>query len=180
MKKFTELLAVRGVSVYLHWSTLLVGGVILLGAFDKPAETLAAWGSYFSVLLIHECGHMVVAQRKGCHVSAIELYPIHGLLRYSEPWSRYDDSVIAWGGVLAQAIVGIPLVAFAAIAGFTRYPVLNVVIGVLGYYSLLIAALNLLPIRPLDGAKAWYVFAKWFKRKEQAPPRRENPWRSYR
>jgi len=27
----------------------------------------------------------------------------------------------------------------------------------LGYYSLFVAALNLLPIRPLDGAKAWYV-----------------------
>jgi hypothetical protein len=70
MKKFTEVLTVRGVGVYLHWSTLVVGGAILLGAFDKPAETFAAWGSYFGVLLIHECGHMVVAQRKGCHVSA--------------------------------------------------------------------------------------------------------------
>lgn len=179
MKKLTEVLTIRGVGVYLHWSTLVVGGVILLGAFEKPVETFALWGSYFGILLIHECGHMLVAQRKGCHVSAIELYPIHGLVRYSEPWSPYDDSVIAWGGVLAQAIVGVPLVAFATVFGFTRYPVFNVVIGMLGYYSLFIAALNLLPIRPLDGAKAWFVFSRLVKRKEQRPRKREGAWRSY-
>jgi hypothetical protein len=39
---------------------------------------------------------MFVAQRKGRHVYAIELYPVHGLVRYSEPWARYDDAVIAW------------------------------------------------------------------------------------
>ena len=65
MKKLTEVLAVRGVGVYLHWTTLVVGGVILLGAFEKPAETFAAWSSYFCVLSIHECGHMVVAQKEG-------------------------------------------------------------------------------------------------------------------
>jgi hypothetical protein len=35
MKKLTEVLAARGVGVYLHWTTLVVGGVILLGAFEN-------------------------------------------------------------------------------------------------------------------------------------------------
>jgi Zn-dependent protease len=82
-------------------------------------------------------------KRKGCRVSAIELYPIHGLVRYSDP-------------------------------------VLNVMLGILGYYNLFIAAFNLPPMRPLDGAKAWFVFSRWIKRKEQSPARRESGRRSYR
>jgi len=81
--------------VYLHWSVLVIGCVILMGAFERPVEALIAWICYFSVLLIHECGHMVVAQRKRCQVYSIELDPIHGCVRYSEPWSYYDDAVIA-------------------------------------------------------------------------------------
>ena len=64
--------------MYAHWSVLLIGTLILFGAIERPAETLAAWTAYFSVILIHECGHMIAAHRKGYHVTAIELYPIHG------------------------------------------------------------------------------------------------------
>lgn len=95
VKKLTKVMEVRGVGVCLHWSVLLVGTLILLGAFERPAETLVAWTCYFSVLLIHECGHMVLAQRKGCMVSGIVLYPIAGLCCYRTPWSKYDDAVIA-------------------------------------------------------------------------------------
>jgi len=102
---------------------------------------------------------MIVARRKGCAVYAIELYPIHGLVRYSQPWSFYDDSVIAWGGVLAQAAIAIRLIVLDSIFEPT-FTVVKVVVGVLGYFSILVAVMNLLPIRPLDGAKAWYVFSR--------------------
>lgn len=178
LKKFTEVMQIRGVKVYLHWSVILVGGLILLGAIERPAETLIAWTCYFGVLLIHECGHMVVAQRKNCHVYAIELYPIHGMVRYSQPWSKFDDAVIAWGGVLAQFIVGIPLVIFMTEFGWTRFTALNVAIGVLGYFSVLVAALSLLPIRPLDGSKAWYACWRALRRSEKRPAKKEGAWRS--
>ncbi len=86
-----KVMEVRGVDVYLQWSVLLVGALILLGALERPAEALVLWACYFGGLLIHESGHMIVAQRKGCRVSAIELYPLHGLARYSQPWSRQDE-----------------------------------------------------------------------------------------
>jgi hypothetical protein len=41
-----------------------IGALILFGALDRPAETIAAWTAYFGVTLVHECGHMVAAQRK--------------------------------------------------------------------------------------------------------------------
>jgi hypothetical protein len=74
LKKLTEIMQIRGVRVYAHWSVLLIGTLILFGAIERPAETLAAWTAYFSVILIHECGHMIAAQWKGCEVTAIELY----------------------------------------------------------------------------------------------------------
>jgi hypothetical protein len=39
--------------------------LILIGALERPAKTIAAWTAYFGVILVHECGHMVAAQRKG-------------------------------------------------------------------------------------------------------------------
>lgn len=61
--RLTRVMQVGGVDVYLHWSVMLIGSVILLGAFDRPAETLTGWSCYFGVLLIHECGHMIVVPK---------------------------------------------------------------------------------------------------------------------
>jgi hypothetical protein len=36
---------IKGVRVYAHWSVLLIGTLILFGAIERPAETLAAWGN---------------------------------------------------------------------------------------------------------------------------------------
>ena len=111
LKKFTEVMQIRGVRVYLHWSVILIGCVILLGAFERPAATLAAWAGYFGVLLIHESGHLIAAQRLGYSVNSIQLYPIFGITWLETPRSRFDAVSIAWAGVFAQAVIAIPLVA---------------------------------------------------------------------
>lgn len=72
--------------------------------------------------------------------------------------------MIAWGGVVAQAVVAFPLVTWVALFGFTRSDALNVAIGILGYYGLALAAFNLVPAPPLDGAKAWYLIPELVKR----------------
>ena len=79
--------------VYAHWSLLLIGALILIGAIERPAETIAAWASFFGLILIHECGHMIVARRKGYHVVSIKLYPILGFVCLQEPWSRLDSAL---------------------------------------------------------------------------------------
>ncbi len=181
LRKLTEIMQINRVRVYAHWSVLVIGALILFGAIERPAETIAAWTACFGVILIHECGHMIVAQRKGYEVLSIELYPIHGFVRFQTPWSRYDDALIAWGGVVAQAIIAIPLVALVSIFGFTRYDVLNVAIGILGYYSLAVAIFNLIPVRPLDGAKAWYLVPELVKRarSHRDKPKRVVGWRGW-
>lgn len=121
--------------------------------------------SYFSIILLHEIGHVVAAQRKHCYASSIQLYPLWGVTNFSEPYSRLDHCIIAWAGVVAQAIVAVPLIAYAEIFGCTRFDPVNEIFNVLGYYSIVIAAFNLLPIAPLDGKLAWGLFPALLKRR---------------
>jgi len=102
---FMRVMRVKGVDVNVHWTVFVVGAIILLNAGRKPVLTLVGLLCYLSVLLIHECGHLIAAQRRGSQVLEIRLYPIHGKCVFETPWSRFDHCVIAWGGVIAQAVV---------------------------------------------------------------------------
>lgn len=175
-----EVMQIKKVKVFAHWSVLLIGAVILLNGWKEPSLAFTSLVAYYAVILIHECGHMVAAERRGCDVFSIELYPIWGLTHFSEPYSRYDHCVIAWGGVVAQAIVALPLVVWVEAFGYTRFQPVNAILGILGSVSLGVAVFNLLPIPPLDGAIAWGLFPALLKRRSVRPPKREPSWRSWR
>ncbi len=178
-----EVMRIRNVPVLVHWSVFVISALMLLYAVKRPLVTLVVLLCYWSVLLIHECGHMVLAQRKHCKVFVIELYPICGFCRLQQPWSRMDHCVIAWGGVLAQLLVGLPLVMWIAVFGDTRSEAVNTALTILGGYSVLVAMLNLLPIRPLDGSIAWGVVPefvrRWRERRKKRKTKRTTDWRTY-
>ena len=79
LNKLIEVMQIWGVKVFVHWSVLLIGTIILLGAVEDAPLAFTVLGAYYGVILLHECGHMVAAQRKGCAVWSIELYPIWGI-----------------------------------------------------------------------------------------------------
>jgi membrane-associated protease RseP (regulator of RpoE activity) len=164
LNKLFEVMEIKGVRVFAHWSVLLLGAVILMGVREQPMLAVTVLASYYGVILIHECGHMIAAQRKGCRVWSIELYPIWGITRFNRPYSYFDDCVIAWGGVVAQAIVAVPLLLWVEMFGYARFQAVNAILTILGFFSLSVAVFNLLPIRPLDGAVAWGLLPAWFKR----------------
>jgi Zn-dependent protease len=157
IEKHTKVGQIRGVDTFVHWTVILVAVLILVGVIRRPGLSLLGLAAYFGVLLIHETGHLIAAQRKGCAVS-IELYPIFGVTRFGTPHSRLDHCVIAWGGVLAQAVVAIPLLAWVALFGYTRFESINMLFAILGFFRVGVALFNLLPIAPLDGATAWGIF----------------------
>jgi len=80
------------------------------------------------------------------------------------PWSRFDHCVIAWGGVIAQAVVAAPILLYVNIFGYTRFQSVNAVLGLLGFFSIGVAAFNLLPIGRLDGSIAWGLIPEAIKR----------------
>lgn len=156
---------IRGVDTYVHWTVFVVAAVMLANVGSRPVLTLVGLTSYLSMILIHEIGHLVAAQRLGCKVDSIKLYPVFGVTSFEIPWTRLDHCVIAWSGVLAQAVVAIPLVVWVAVFGYTKIGAINAIFAILGYFSLAIAVFNLLPIPPLDGAIAWGLLPALLARK---------------
>jgi membrane-associated protease RseP (regulator of RpoE activity) len=165
LEKLTKIGKLRGVDLYVHWTVFLVAAVILAGVLRNPLPSLLGLAAYWGVLLVHEAGHLIAAQRLGCTVFSIELYPVFGVTRFATPWSRFDHCVISWAGVIAQVVIAVPLVAWVAVFGYTRFEVVNMLFAILGFFSLGVAALNLLPTRPLDGAVAWGIFSAFVERK---------------
>jgi len=155
---------IRGTPVCVHWSVLAIVALILAGVIRQPLLSLVAIICYLSVILIHETGHLLVARRMRCSVNEIRLYPIFGITRFQAPRSKFDHCLIAWGGVLAQAVVAVPIVILVSLFGYSRFEPINAVVGILGYFSLGVALFNLLPFRPLDGSIAWGIIPETFKK----------------
>jgi Zn-dependent protease len=175
--RLTHVAQVRGVDVYVHWSIFAIGILILAGLTRKTGSTLLGMAAYLGLLIIHESGHLMMARRRGYQTFSMALYPIFGLASFEAPASRIDRALIAWGGVLAQFVVAVPLTMYIVLLGYTPFEPLNAVLAILGGYSLIVAAFNLLPIRPLDGSKAWDLIPAWF---EQRRMRRNRPPLMYR
>jgi stage IV sporulation protein FB len=172
-----EIMRIRGVQVFVHWSVLVIAALILLRMYKEPVLWIVTVVCYMGVLLLHECGHMIAAQRRRYEASAIELYPIYGITLLETPTTRIDRDVIAWGGIVAQLVVAVPLVIHFYIFGATRYAGLNAALTVFGFYSVFIAFVNLIPMRPLDGATAWDLIPALIQR---ARTRHTNPSVKYR
>jgi stage IV sporulation protein FB len=181
--KLTRVLRLRGVDVYVHWTVFLIAGIMIYAAFRRPWVALAGGASWMALILLHECGHMIAAHRKHVRVMSIELYPIHGLCLFEMPWSRFDHCVIAWGGVIAQVVVAIPLLLWIEIFGYSRFDPIDAVLGILGPYSLLTVAFNLLPIGRLDGRIAWGIIPEFINRVKQRKNKKKKAaaggWRTY-
>lgn len=159
--RLTRVAQVCGVDVYVHWTVAAFAAAIVAGANRRPSTMIPGVAAYLTLLLLHESGHLFMAWRRGCQPYSMALYPIFGLASFEVPESRLDRALVAWGGVLAQAVVAVPLTLYLAIAGFTPSEPVNAVLSILGAYSLLVAAFNLLPVRPLDGSRAWDLLPAW-------------------
>jgi Zn-dependent protease len=180
--RLTRVVRIRGVDVFVHWTVFLIAGIMIYASFRKPWLTLTGGASWMALILLHECGHMIAAHRRHTHVFAIELYPIHGLCCYEMPWSKFDRCVIAWGGVIAQAAVAIPFLLWIEVFGYTHWDPIDAVLGILGPYSLLVAAFNLLPVGRLDGRIAWGIIPEFIRKKKQGKKKKAaaaSDWRSY-
>jgi Zn-dependent protease len=179
--RLTRVFRLRGVDVFVHWTVFLIAAVMVYATYRNPWVTLTAGASWLGLLLLHEFGHMIAARRRHTPVISIELYPIFGFCRFEVPWSRFDHCVIAWGGVVAQLAVAVPIMLWISAFGYTRFAPVNAVLGILGGYSLVTATINLLPVRPLDGSMAWYIVPEFIKRMKGRNRKKASSagWRSY-
>jgi Zn-dependent protease len=146
-----------GAPIYLHWSVLAAAAVVAALSVDSPASAAVSVTSYLAIIVIHELGHAYVAKRRGHRVLAIHIAFFHGRCEYEAPDYEWDDVAIAWGGVLAQLLVAIPLIVLDFFLNPAKPNYLDSLIGILGYLNLIIALFNLVPATPFDGATAWRI-----------------------
>lgn len=135
----------RGAPIKLHW-TILLGLLWVSGLQFLPG----AWLAYVLVILLHEMGHAFLARRYGMAVKEIMIHGLGGHCAYVGYPTLYQQSVIATGGVLAQAIllaVFWPLSLLLPPGGEQQ----TAFFSVMTLTNLYLLLFNLIPIPPLDG-----------------------------
>ncbi len=143
-------------ALHVHVSVLIATVLIGFSAVESPAFATVTFLSLIALILLHEAGHSIVARRLGYATTAIRFSLIHGRCEHDAPANRWDETLIAWGGVAAQTLVAIPLCLFDAF-WHRSLGVFAPVVLILGYWSFVVAVYNLAPARGFDGAKAWRI-----------------------
>ncbi len=170
----------RGVPIRVHALTPL-GALIFSGFRFEPG----AWLGFVLIILLHEMGHALLVMRYGLRVSSIDLHAYGGATRWSGAASEHQRSVIAWGGVLAQAVLFAVTTAVVGVFGLPRSLFGLELVYVFTTTNLWLMGLNLLPFAPLDGAQAWKIVGglkqRWASRslfdfsRFRTPRREEGP-----
>lgn len=140
----------RGIPIRLHW-TVPIGALVFSGFRFAPGF----WTGFFLLVLIHELGHAALVRAFRLRVEGIDITGFGGLCHWSGRATAAERGFIAWGGVLAQAILLAGTFAALALLGKPRQPFVAELVSVFTYTNLWLIALNLLPVPPLDGYEAW-------------------------
>ncbi len=131
---------------------------------------------FFLLILVHELGHAVLVRAYRLPLQAIEVHGMGGVCRYSGRPSPVAQSVIAWGGVLAQGLVFGGTIAWLFFVGRPQSYFVQELFMVFLQYNLIMIALNLLPVSVLDGKEAWQLPMRlWRKRPRSTLVRAPNP-----
>lgn len=157
-----------GAPVRLHWTTP-IGAFAFCGFRFAPA----AWAAFVFLILVHELGHALFVRRFGLRLLSVDVHGIGGVCHHDGTTTPIRRALIAWGGVLGQAVV----LAIALGAGLFLprmvSPWVNDVYATLTLTNLYIMAINLIPIPGFDGAETWKLFGKngipaWWRRRALA------------
>lgn len=112
------------------------------------------WEPLLTVLgaaAVHELGHWLVLRFLGAKVTGFRLSALGAVL-------ETESQCLSYGGELAAVLAGpaanlLAAAALAVLDGGRRPAAAGA--------NLVLCAFNLLPIRPLDGGRAFYLLASW-------------------
>lgn len=106
---------------------------------------------FFSIIVIHELGHLLMGVFLGWEVDKICFYPYGGVTKFNEDINRKlkEELLILVSGPIFQIIY--------FIIGYYLFSSLS-----FNYYNLSILVFNLLPIYPLDGGRILNIILNYF------------------
>lgn len=159
---------IMGVPIRLHWS-IPVGAFV----FGRFRFVPGFWVGFFLLVLVHELGHAFLVKQRGLRNREIRVHGLGGVSIH-ERGSIYDQAIIAWGGVLAQLLVlYVPTAIVTRLVAVPAVPFVLELLSAFLYTNLVLAAFNLIPIAPFDGAMAWKLPRLWWARRKGSSAKRK-------
>jgi len=119
---------------------------VLLALFARQIDVYMA---YLIAIIIHECGHLIMASILGWEIEELKISAIGGFLRFKNDLSKpiMQCLLVAISGIIFNLIFGVILLLIDGPPSLI-------------YSQFAIAIFNLLPISPLDGSKIVQAFLR--------------------
>ena len=171
---YMQLLTVRGVPVYVHWSLAIPGVAIAAIAGFHPYEAVYCVFGFVALIVAHEMGHVMVAAFCGQRIFSIAISGAGGECRYQPTLSVARSLAIVSGGLLAQAALFLATLSYLSVAGETHGAFERCMVTNFTVVNLLIFVINILPIKArshqhtdgylaTDGYVIWQLFLHKFR-----------------
>jgi Zn-dependent protease len=127
-----------GLKTYVYWALAIEGAI-----------------GVFASIILHECGHALVARRYGIPIKEITLFIFGGVANMeAEPEKPRHEFLMAIAGPLTSGVLAGIFLALDALVRriLPEAPILSV-LGYLALLNGLLAAFNMIPAFPLDGGR---------------------------
>ena len=169
MNESVHLGKIQGIRVGIHWSLLVIAGLVVAGLADSqlphsaPGHTSASYwiaalttaAVFYGCLLAHELAHALVARRRHIEVDGIVLWLLGGVSKLKgEATDADSERRIAIAGPATSVVLAAGFFVLSRVFGAGHPASLAAaVFGWLGWVNGLLAVFNLLPAFPLDGGR---------------------------
>ena len=136
-----------GVPLYINWSAFLILFVsyALAGWLGLTFTTLG-----FIFVVLHEYGHVYVAQYFGWEVLDVTIYLIGGIANMKIRCSPKEEVAVGAAGPIVSLLL---FLLFAGIALLSPFPLVAFLAMLCAIVNALLVLYNLLPILPMDGGR---------------------------
>lgn len=161
MKWSWKLGEIAGIGIFVHGTFLILVVWVLLSRLSQGwTSALLGLGfllAVFAIIVLHELGHALTAQRFGIRTQDITLLPIGGLARMERmPEKPWQELLVALAGpavnlLLAALLLAVILPLYGGLQGELMADQLLVQ---LFWVNVSLAVFNLLPAFPMDGGRA--------------------------
>jgi len=175
----------RGIEIRLHISLLFsvpIAYYLFRPAAPQDAIFAMLWLLGFNLsILFHELGHAIVASWLGAEVKSVVIWLLGGFTSLTRKESRPKQmiAIAAAGPLTNMALAFLFIAAYIALrlrltpTAYTLetiflYQALNRLCISLALVNLILVALNLLPIYPLDGGTIFHAWLEWLFGKTRA------------
>ncbi len=155
----------RGIGVYLHFTFLLLVGLIALWTLNAQSSLVAAVEvvlfllALFTCVVLHEFGHALTAQKYGIPTRDITLLPIGGVARLERmPENPRQELWVALAGPAVNVVIAAGLLALLTLTGsWTPLAQFTLSGGSLlqqiAIVNITLVVFNMLPAFPMDGGR---------------------------